>query len=58
MTVEEFERHGRTTPAELAKRIPGLRGYRLNFVREKFGDSGGCDGISEAWFDDAASMAA
>ena len=59
MSSAEFEEHYRSVHAPIAARIPGLRGYTLNFVDDWAGDPpGGWDAFAELWFDDVESMEA
>lgn len=58
MTHEEVCSHWLNVHGPLALRIPGLRGYRLNFVDKWIGEgSQDWDGFAELWFDDEESMA-
>lgn len=56
MTTEEFARHWTTTHAELAKRLSGIRGCRINVVQEWIDDEQPWDGIGEVWFDSVEAM--
>lgn len=57
MTHDEFCEHWLTVHGPVALRIPGLRGYRLNFVERWIGESSqDWDGFAELWFDDEQSM--
>jgi uncharacterized protein (TIGR02118 family) len=47
-TREEFDDWWLREHAELARRLPGLRGLRFNLVAEGESDY---DGVSELWFD-------
>jgi uncharacterized protein (TIGR02118 family) len=59
MTREQLRDHWLNVHGPIAMRIPGLRGYRLNFVESWLGDnSQDWDGFAELWFDDQESMAA
>ncbi len=59
MSKEDFVRHWTTTHAELAARLPGIRGCRINIVQGEWADSEQpWDGIGEIWFDSEAAMAA
>ena len=58
MSKEDFVRHWTTTHAELAARLPGLRGCRINVVQEWVDSDQAWDGIGEIWFDSEEAMAA
>jgi uncharacterized protein (TIGR02118 family) len=51
MTHEEFVAHWSGPHIEIVRKLPGLRGLRLNVVREWTRDSAEWDGIGELWFD-------
>ncbi len=56
MSKEDFVQHWTTTHAELAARLPGLRGCRINVVQEWVGGDQPWDGIGEIWFDSEEAM--
>lgn len=56
MSVEDFVAHWTTTHAELAARLPGIRGCRINIVQHSPGAEQQWDGIGEVWFDSEAAM--
>ena len=59
MTAEALREHWLNVHGPIALRIPGLRGYRLNFVERWVGDNTqDWDGFAELWFDDEESMRA
>ena len=59
MTHEALREHWLNVHAPIALRIPGLRGYRLNFVESWLaGSAEDWDGFAELWFDDEESMRA
>ena len=58
MTLEQFERHWTTTHAALARRLPGIRGCRINIVRPVPGQEPPWDGVGEVWFDSEADLEA
>lgn len=49
LSREDFVRHWLGPHAEIAKQVPGLRGYVV-FVADD-PDTAGCDGIAITWFD-------
>lgn len=53
LTHEEFVAYWKDHHAQLARRVPGLRAYRLSPVTTRF-EGGGppYDGYGELWFDD------
>lgn len=59
MTTREFRDYWVDVHAPLARRIPGMRGYRIN-VADDSGDMPPApyDGSAEIWFDDRAAMEA
>ncbi|MCR9121691.1 MAG: EthD family reductase [Phyllobacteriaceae bacterium] len=59
MTVGEFRDYWINVHAPLARKIPGMRGYRIN-VAGAPGDMTPApyDGTAEIWFDDRAAMEA
>ena len=58
VSVEDFQRHWRTTHAELVIRQKGLRRYVQNHTLASGYDRGepDYDGVAEAWFDDTDAM--
>jgi uncharacterized protein (TIGR02118 family) len=58
MSKEDFERHWTTTHAALARRLPGIRGCRINIARPAPGETLPWDGVGEVWFDSEAEMEA
>ena len=58
VSVEDFQRHWRTTHAELVIRQKGLRRYVQNHTLASGYGSGepDYDGVAEAWFDDTDAM--
>lgn len=55
LSVEHFQQEWKTSHAEIARRIPGLRGYVQSHVLPAGYRKGepAIDGIAELWFDDA-----
>jgi EthD domain-containing protein len=49
MTRDDFAKHLLGEHAEIAKRAPNLRGYRVNLVRQA--EAAGWDAVVESWFD-------
>jgi uncharacterized protein (TIGR02118 family) len=49
MSKEAFAEHWLGPHAEIARRIPGLRGYVINLIHDP--EVAGWDGIAETWFD-------
>jgi uncharacterized protein (TIGR02118 family) len=49
LTFEQFRKWALEEHVELAKKIPGMRHYRMNVVLEE--NPATPDGISEMWFD-------
>lgn len=58
MSKEDFVRYWTTTHAELAARLPGVRGCRINVVQEWIDGEQPWDGIGEIWFDSEEAMTA
>jgi uncharacterized protein (TIGR02118 family) len=58
--VETFQRHWRTTHADLVLRLPGLRRYLQNHTLPGGYRNGEpvYDGAAEAWFDDTDALRA
>ena len=56
-SFEEFRRSTRDEHPALAKKIPGMRGYRMNVPLAENKDSP-FDAISEMWWDDDAARLA
>ena len=57
MSKQELRDHWLNVHGPIALRIPGLRGYRLNFVDHWLGENTqDWDGFAELWFDDEESM--
>jgi len=52
MSFEEFKDWAQNKHPAFARKLPGLRGYRMNVPREENADSP-YDAISEMWFDSA-----
>ena len=52
LTPEQFAAHWLGPHADIARTIPGLRGYRINLARDP--DVAGWDGVAETWFDSEA----
>jgi uncharacterized protein (TIGR02118 family) len=50
-SVEQFQSHWHDVHSELARRIPGLRGYVLNPIDRTRYPQAPVDGFSELWFD-------
>lgn len=59
MSHEAFVSHWTGPHAEIVRRMPGVRGLRLNVVEQWTPEGDGWDGIGEIWFDslDAARAA-
>jgi uncharacterized protein (TIGR02118 family) len=49
MSMQEFAAHWLGPHADIAQRIPGLRGYVINLIDDP--ELAGWDGIAETWFD-------
>jgi len=49
-TREQFAEHWLGVHARIAAQLPGLRGYRINFVVERE-PAPSWDGVAELWFD-------
>lgn len=49
LSREQFVRHWLGPHAELARRVPGLRGYVVLVSHDR--EAAGCDGIAITWFD-------
>jgi uncharacterized protein (TIGR02118 family) len=61
LTVEAFDEYWRSTHAELAVQLPGLRHYRQNPVTAgayRDGREPVFDGVAEVWFDDTEALRA
>ena len=56
MSFAEFKNWAQNEHPAFAKKLPGLRGYRMNVGREDNSDSP-YDAISEMWFDNADARA-
>jgi len=56
MSFAEFKNWAQNQHPSYAKKLPGLRGYRMNVAREESPDSP-YDAISEMWFDGAEARA-
>jgi uncharacterized protein (TIGR02118 family) len=52
MDFDAFVRYWLGPHAEIARRIPGSRGYTVNVVRDH--ERAGWDGVAEMWFDSEA----
>lgn len=58
MSFEDFRNWAQNDHPPFAKKLPGLRGYRMNVLKKENPDSP-YDAISEMWFDnDEARLAA
>ena len=55
LAAHDFQRHWRTTHAEVVTALPGLRRYVQNHVAAA---DAAVDGIAEVWFDDIEAMRA
>lgn len=51
MTHDEFVAHWTGPHVEIVRRLPGVRGLRLNVVEEWTSGAEAWDGIGEVWFD-------
>lgn len=49
LSREQFVGHWLGPHADIARRVPGLRGYVVLFANEP--EAAGCDGIAITWFD-------
>jgi len=60
MSVEDFQKHWRTTHAEIIVRLPGIRRYIQSHVLASAYRKGEpvCDGVAESYFDDTRAMKA
>ena len=56
MTRDNFALHWLGPHVDIARRIPGIRGYVINLVDHP--DAVGFDGIAETWFDSVAAAEA
>jgi uncharacterized protein (TIGR02118 family) len=52
MSLADFRHWAHIEHPKLAKKLPGLRGYRMNVAREENPDNP-YDAVSEMWFDSA-----
>ena len=52
MSLADFRQWAHVEHPKLAKKLPGLRGYRMNVAREENPDNP-YDAVSEMWFDSA-----
>ena len=52
MSLADFRQWAQAEHPLLAKKLPGLRGYRMNVAREENPDNP-YDAVSEMWFDSA-----
>jgi uncharacterized protein (TIGR02118 family) len=52
MSLADFRQWAQAEHPLLAKKLPGLRGYRMNVAREENPDNP-YDAVSEMWFDNA-----
>ena len=52
MNLADFRHWAHVEHPKLAKKLPGLRGYRMNVAREENPDNP-YDAVSEMWFDSA-----
>jgi uncharacterized protein (TIGR02118 family) len=50
LSIEEFERHWTGPHIEIVRQLKGLRGIRLNLIKQVEGERE-WDGIGELWFD-------
>jgi len=57
LSFADFKTWAQDKHPAFAKKLPGLRGYRMNVAREENPDSP-YDAISEMWFDSAEARAA
>lgn len=53
---EEFRSYWRGPHAEIAAKIPGLRGYTQNHAQDEAEGDPACSGIAELWFDSPEAM--
>lgn len=51
VAVEDFRRHWLEVHVPLARRMPGLRRYTVNFIDRERYPNADYDGFSEQWFD-------
>ena len=60
MSVEDFQKHWRTTHADIIVRLPGIRRYVQSHVLASAYRKGEpvCDGVAESYFDDTQAMKA
>ena len=58
MSVDEFTERWLGEHADLIRRMPGLRGYRVDVIRSWQADAEPWDGIGELWFDSEEDLAA
>jgi len=56
LTDEEFATYLSETHAPLARKMPGLRKYAVNIVKQHPNREPEYHGVAELWFDDSASM--
>jgi uncharacterized protein (TIGR02118 family) len=58
LTTEQFRAHWLEVHAPLARQLPGLRRYAVNFIDRKAVPNAAYDGFSELWFDSAEALEA
>jgi uncharacterized protein (TIGR02118 family) len=51
LSREAFVEHWLGPHAEIIRRMPGLRGYRVDVIRSWVGDAEPWDGVGELWFE-------
>jgi len=56
LTAEGFAKYWLESHVPLARKMPGVRKYVVNFVRRPPNREPDYDGVVELWFDDVASM--
>jgi uncharacterized protein (TIGR02118 family) len=58
ISADEFNQHWREVHRPLLMKMPGLQGLVLNFIPPDPNGSPLCDGVVEAWWDNAEAMQA
>jgi uncharacterized protein (TIGR02118 family) len=53
---EEFAKHWLGVHSNMARKMPGLKRYIINIVKDAEGTEPNYDGIVELWFDDVQAM--
>jgi uncharacterized protein (TIGR02118 family) len=56
LTTEQFRAHWLEIHAPLARQLPGLRRYTVNFIDREASPNAVYDGFSELWFDSTEAL--